>query len=84
MSSVTARPAKTVDEIKELLVRQVTSSVRWSDSMQWLARRGSRDSSNSAPGNVLTGLMKRINKDVEMFSVSDGATLDATAKKLTS
>jgi len=34
------------------------------------------------PGNVLSGLMKRINKDVEMLSVSDVATLEATAAKL--
>ena len=34
------------------------------------------------PGNVLSGLMKRINKDAEMLSVSDVATLDATVAKL--
>lgn len=83
MSNVTAHPAKTVDEIKELLVRQVTSPVRWSESMQWLIAQGFTRFIELGPGNVLSGLMKRINQDVEMLSVSDCATLDATVAKLT-
>jgi [acyl-carrier-protein] S-malonyltransferase len=82
VSNVTARPAQTVDEIKELLVRQVTSSVRWSESMQWLIAQGFTRFVELGPGNVLNGLMKRINKDVEMLSVSDCATLGATVAKL--
>jgi [acyl-carrier-protein] S-malonyltransferase len=82
VSNVTARPAAGVAEIKELLVRQVTSSVRWSESMQWLIAEGFTRFIELGPGSVLSGLMKRINKDVEMMSVSDGATLEATAAKL--
>ena len=82
VSNVTARPAASVAEIKELLVRQVTSSVRWSESMQWLVAQGFTRFIELGPGNVLSGLMGRINKDVEMLSVSDGATLEATAAKL--
>ncbi|MGA2604854.1 MAG: ACP S-malonyltransferase [Verrucomicrobiia bacterium] len=82
VSNVTARPAAGVAEIKELLVRQVTSPVRWSESMQWLVSEGFTRFIELGPGNVLSGLMKRINKDVEMLSVSDGATLEATAAKL--
>jgi [acyl-carrier-protein] S-malonyltransferase len=83
VSNVTAHPAKTVDEIKELLVRQVTSPVRWSESMQWLIAQGFTRFIELGPGNVLSGLMKRINRDVEMLSVSNCATLDATVAKLT-
>ena len=83
VSNVTARPAKTVDEIKELLGRQVTSPVRWSESMQWLIAQGFTRFIELGPGNVLSCLMKRINQDVEMLSVSDCATLDATVAKLT-
>jgi len=82
VSNVTARPAGGVAEIKELLVRQVTSSVRWSESMQWLVAEGFTRFIELGPGNVLSGLMKRINKDVEMLSVSDVPTLDATVAKL--
>jgi [acyl-carrier-protein] S-malonyltransferase len=82
VSNVTARPAGTVAEIKDLLVRQVTSSVRWSESMQWLVAQGFTRFIELGPGGVLAGLMKRINKDVEMLSVSDVPTLDAVVVKL--
>lgn len=77
ISNVTARPGGSVGEIKDLLVRQVTGAVRWSESMQWLIGQGVTRFIELGPGNVLAGLMKRINKDVEMISVSDGASLDA-------
>lgn len=80
--NVTARPATNVAEIKDLLVRQVTSPVRWSESMQWFVAQGFTRFIELGPGNVLSGLMKRINKDVEMLSVSDCATLETTAAKL--
>lgn len=82
VSNVTARPGTSVDEIKHLLVRQVTSSVRWSESMQWLIEQGFTRFIELGPGNVLSGLMKRINKDVEMLSVSDCPSLEATVAKL--
>jgi [acyl-carrier-protein] S-malonyltransferase len=82
VSNVTARPSGGIAEIKELLVRQVTSPVRWSESMQWLVAEGFTRFIELGPGNVLSGLMKRINKDVEMLSVSDVPTLDATVAKL--
>jgi [acyl-carrier-protein] S-malonyltransferase len=82
VSNVTGRPAGGVAEIKDLLVRQVTSPVRWSESMQWLVSQGFTRFIELGPGSVLSGLMKRINKDVEMLSVSDGVTLDTTVAKL--
>jgi [acyl-carrier-protein] S-malonyltransferase len=82
VSNVTARPATTVAEIKDLLVRQVTSPVRWSDSMQWLIEQGFTRFIELGPGNVLSGLMKRISKQVEMLSVSDCPSLDSTVAKL--
>lgn len=80
--NVTARPAAGVGEIKELLVRQVTSSVRWTESMQWLVAQGYTRVIELGPGNVLSGLMKRISKDVEILNVSDSASLDVTVAKL--
>jgi len=76
ISNVTARPAVSVVEIKELLVRQVTSSVRWSDSMQWLIGQGFTRFIELGPGQVISGLMKRINKDVRGFP-------SATVRRLT-
>ena len=82
VSNVSARPAGSVAETKDLLVRQVTSSVRWSESMQWLVSQRFTRFIELGPGNVLSGLMKRIHKDAEMLSVSDGTTLEATVAKL--
>jgi [acyl-carrier-protein] S-malonyltransferase len=79
VSNVTARPAASVDEIKDLLVRQVTSPVRWSESMQWLIAQGFTRFIEFGPGGVLAGLMKRINKDVEMISIGDVASLEKYA-----
>jgi len=84
VSNVTARPGGGVAEIKDLLVRQVTSSVRWSESMQWLIAQGFTRFIELGPGNVLAGLMKRINKDVEMISVSDAKSLEAAVSTLQS
>jgi [acyl-carrier-protein] S-malonyltransferase len=82
VSNVTARPSSSVHEIKELLARQVTSSVRWSESMQWLVAQGVTCFIELGPGTVLSGLMKRINKDVTMLTVSDCASLDDTVRAL--
>lgn len=80
--NVTARPAGNPAEIKDLLVRQVTSSVRWSESVQWLIAQGYTRFIELGPGNVLSGLMRRIDPSVTMLNVSDRASLDATVAKL--
>jgi [acyl-carrier-protein] S-malonyltransferase len=80
--NVTARPAGNPSEIKDLLIRQVTSSVRWSDSIQWLIAQGFTRFIELGPGNVLSGLMRRIDSSVTMLNVSDGASLEAAVAKL--
>jgi [acyl-carrier-protein] S-malonyltransferase len=80
VSNVTALPGSSEAEIKDLLVRQVTSSVRWSESMQWLVAQGFTRFIELGPGAVLAGLMKRINKDVEMITIGDVASLEKYAE----
>jgi len=82
VSNVTGRPAQSADETKKLLVRQITSAVRWTDSMRWLIGQGFTRFIELGPGTVLTGLMKRIDKNVEMLNVSDCASLAATVAAL--
>jgi [acyl-carrier-protein] S-malonyltransferase len=50
--------------------------------MQWLIAQGFTRFIELGPGNVLAGLMKRINKDVEMLSVSDSASLEAAVARV--
>ena len=82
VANVSARPGCSVAEIKDLLTRQVTGTVRWTESMQWLVAQGFTRFIELGPGAVLAGLMKRINKDVEVISVNDCATLEAAVIKL--
>ena len=82
VANVSARPGGSISEIKDFLTRQVTGTVRWTESMQWLVAQGFTRFIELGPGNVLAGLMKRINKDVEVISVNDCATLDAAVIKL--
>ena len=82
VANVSARPGGSVAEIKELLTRQVTGTVRWTESMQWLVAQGFTRFIELGPGTVLAGLMKRIHKEVEVLSINDCATLDAAVLKL--
>ena len=63
VSNVTARPHETdIDSINQRLVEQLTSPVRWSDSMQWLIENVNGRFIELAPGKVLSGLMRRIDR----------------------
>ena len=82
VANVSAQPGGSVTEIKDLLTRQVTGTVRWTESMQWLIAQGFTRFIELGPGAVLAGLMKRINKNVEVISVNDCATLETAVLKL--
>ena len=62
IANVTAKPVTAAAEIKELLVKQVTSSVRWTDSVRTLIGLGAERFIEAGNGGVLAGLMKRIDK----------------------
>jgi [acyl-carrier-protein] S-malonyltransferase len=78
ISNVTARPHGLVAEIRSLLVRQVTASVRWEESMRYLLAQGFTRFIELGPGTALSGFMKRIDKNARMFSVADAPSLEET------
>lgn len=82
ISNVTAQPHSGSAEIVDLLVAQVTSSVRWEESMRYLLAQGYTRFIELGPGSALTGFMKRIDKTAQMFNVSDAASLENTVKAL--
>ncbi|MBI5817800.1 MAG: ACP S-malonyltransferase [Verrucomicrobia bacterium] len=82
VSNVTAQPATTPEQIRDLLVRQVVSSVYWDASMRWLLAQGFQRFIELGPGTVLAGFMKRIDASVPVLSVNDCASLAAVAAKL--
>lgn len=71
-------------QARESLVRQVSSPVRWLESMELLIREGVDAFVEVGPGKVLTGLMRHISREVKCFHVEDAATLKSTAAALRS
>ena len=82
ISNVTAQPHATPGEIHGRLVDQVTSSVRWEESMRHLIAQGFTRFIELGPGTALSGFMKRIDKSAQMLNVADAASLEATTKAL--
>jgi [acyl-carrier-protein] S-malonyltransferase len=84
LSNVTALPHGDPASIRARMVEQVTSSVRWEDSMQYLLAQGFTRFIELGPGKALSGFMKRIDANAQIFNVADVPSLDATAKALAS
>lgn len=61
--------------VKDALVRQLYSPVRWTETIEWLAAQGVTDVLELGAGKVLSGLIKRINKELTTASVGDVASL---------
>jgi [acyl-carrier-protein] S-malonyltransferase len=68
-ANVTAKPVNKKDEIKNLLHEQVTSPVRWEETITNMISDGFDEFYEIGPGKVLQGLVKRINPDVKLFGV---------------
>ena len=75
MSTVTAR-VESAQRIGPLLVDQLTAPVRFTQSASELMREGVRTFVEVGPGNVLSGLLKRIDRSVKAISVNNLASLD--------
>ena len=76
VSNITALPLTTVEEIRRELVGQLTAGVRWEDSVRMMAAEGVDLFIEIGAGNVLTGLVKRIVKDVGALNVGDAAGIE--------
>lgn len=62
--NVTAKPTTNPEEIKTNLIAQLTSPVRWTQTVQKMIADGATEFVELGPGNVLQGLIKKVNKDV--------------------
>lgn len=63
--------------VKDALIRQLYSPVRWTETIEWLAQQGVTEVLELGAGKVLSGLIKRIDKNLNAASVGDSATLQA-------
>jgi [acyl-carrier-protein] S-malonyltransferase len=82
VSNVDASPIGTATAVRNALVRQVVSPVRWVESVQKMVSMGVRHFVEVGPGSVLTGLIKRIDPSVELINVSDVASIEAYVTKV--
>ena len=67
---------------RELLIEQLTAPVRFTQAARELVGKGVTIFVEVGPGNVLSGLLKRIDSSVQTFPVNDLASLDAAATRL--
>jgi [acyl-carrier-protein] S-malonyltransferase len=82
VANVTATPVTDPQEIRRLLVEQVTALVRWRESVLAMKERGVDTVVEVGAGKVLSGLVKRIDRDLVASSVGTPAEIDAFIKTL--
>ena len=70
ISNVTAKKEDDISVIKSLLVEQITSRVRWRESVDYMIKEGVVDFVEIGPGKVLSGLVKKIDNDVQVSNIN--------------
>jgi [acyl-carrier-protein] S-malonyltransferase len=75
IGNVTALPLTTAEEVKEELIKQLTSPVQWQRGIEYMIEQGVTTFTEIGPGKVLTGLIKRINKEVITQNIGDLAAV---------
>ena len=77
VSNVTAEPVSDVVHARRLLIEQLTSPVRWTACIRTMIDHGVQEFIELGPGNVLTGLMKRIDKSASARAIGTAAEVQA-------
>ncbi len=71
ISNVTAEPSKEVETIKNLLIQQIEKPVRWRESIINMINYGNQKFIEIGPGKVLSGLVKRIDRNIKTIQVNN-------------
>ena len=79
ITNVDAKPATQAEEMRDKLGRQIDGSVRWTQTMNRMAADGVDTVIEFGPGKVLTGMVKKMFPDIQVYNVFDMASLEATA-----
>ncbi|WP_377506424.1 ACP S-malonyltransferase [Octadecabacter sp. R77987] len=79
VANVRAEAVSDVDTIRALLVEQVTGSVRWRESVMWMGTQGVTEAWEIGAGKALSGMIKRINRDIETRAVGGPEDVAAAA-----
>lgn len=79
VANVIAQAVSDPDQIRKLLVEQVTGQVRWLSSVEWMAAQGVTEIWEIGAGKALSGMIRRINKEITCVNI--GTAADAAAMK---
>jgi [acyl-carrier-protein] S-malonyltransferase len=82
VANVNAEEMTSAEQIKENLVKQLYSPVLWENSVQYMLDQGVDTFIEIGPGKVLSGLIKKVNRRVTTYAISDTETLEATIRAL--
>ncbi len=83
IANVLAAPISEPDEIKDRLVEQVTGQVRWRESVEYMVANGITHALETGAGKVLTGLGRRISRDVKGIAVGSPGDIEKALETLT-
>lgn len=72
----------TADEIRHALTQQIANPVRWTETIQQMAAQGIQTVVECGPGKVLSGLVKRIDKNINTLAIGDSKSLAAALEAL--
>ena len=70
ISNITADEIFNAEELKNLLIKQIENRVRWRESVIYMINKGVNQFLEIGPGKVLSGLVKRINKEIKVSSIN--------------
>ena len=82
LHNVSAAPVQTVEELRAILAEQLYRPVRWVETVRTMRASGIQALVEVGPGKVLTGLAKRIDRDLQLLEVSDESSLARTLEAL--
>jgi [acyl-carrier-protein] S-malonyltransferase len=81
ISNLTTRPLTDVDSIKKELVKQLRNCIQWQGSVEYMMHSGVTTFYEIGPGKVLSGLIRRINSELQIFNISGIEDIAQLARK---
>ena len=82
VNNADARAIYDPDEIADSLIRQLNRPLLWEDSVNLMLKQEIDTFVEAGPGTVLSGLIKRVSRDVRILNVSDPKSLESTLSSL--
>ena len=82
VSNVTAKLMKETPEIKNLLIKQIESRVKWRESVKYMIQNGTDSFIEIGPGKVLSGLIKRIDRSIKVNAINNEEDITNLKKQI--